>query len=244
MDATCRDMRSDGDRAGALRTTFVKGALPLYAMCAFAMYVGAYSLTCAGMATAGWRTLFLILFLLNTLVGLYGIIRVSLSWNAIRKHAYPNIDATARETWDLAVWLAENPQFGGTPLRDVRQQALRDALDEYGPMFRDSMPEDVSPQLAQLERLMHDVDWTGQYVHALFLFRYLKDTHLARWRQLDDVYLRTVDCLLRGVRLDSMRLELRFSSHRMVVLNGLQINCRLHGTTGEYTVPYGDGGVM
>lgn len=233
-------MRSNGDRDGALRTIFVRGVLPRYAVCAFAIYAGVYSLACADASTVGWRTLFLILFVLNVVIGSCGVILTSVSWNTIRNNAYPNLDTTARETWDLAVWLAGNPMFGGTPVRDVRQQALRDALAEYGPIFRDGMPEDVYPQLARLERLMHDVDWTGQYIHALFLFQYLKDAHLAYWRQLDDAYLRTVDGLLHGVRLESMRREVRLSAHRVLVLDGLQINCGRHGTVGN-TVSYEDG---
>lgn len=188
-----------------------------------------------------WRG---ILRVLTAFTGFFGYASVISSWKTLRDCAYPNIDANAAETWDLAVWLAYSPQFGGTPIRAMRQRELRDALNEYWTLFQSHAPEDVTVQLNRLERLMHDVDWTGQYVHAFLLFRQMKDSHLKYWRQLDEAYWQTLRKLNDSMRLEDMREDVQLSTHRMVILDGLQINCGQHGTTGKYTVGYEDGGVL
>lgn len=235
---------SNGDRQAVLRTIFRRGVLPqgvVYALGVFiAVWLLAYSTTLSGV----WRVVFFVLFVLNLVVGVRGLVKVYGRWVSLRDCAYPNIDASAAETWDLAVWLANSPQFGGTSIRDIRQRELREALEEYGPLFQDNMPEDVTVQLNRLERLMHEVDWTGQYVHALLLFRQLKDSHLKYWRPLDEAYRQTLQELAGGMRLEDMRENVQLSPHRMVILDGLQINCGLHGTVGKYTVGYEDGGVL
>lgn len=237
-------LRSSGDREAVLQTIFRRGVLPQAVVYALGLLVAVCLLAYSNSLTGGWKIIFLFLSILNFVSGIRGLVKVSASWTTLRDCAYPNIDANAAETWDLAVWLANSPQFGGTPIRDMRQQELREALDEYGPLFQANNPEDVTIQLNRLERLMHEVDWTGQYVHALLLFRQLKDSHLKYWSQLDGAYRQTLIKLTSGMRLENLREDVQLSPHRMVILDGLQINCGLHGTVGEYTVGYEDGGVL
>lgn len=237
-------LASNGNRQDVLSAIFRRGVLPQCVVYVLVMFVAgwlfAYSNTFAGV----WRIVFFLLSCLNAVAGIRGFVKVCNSWATLRDCAYPNIDANAAETWDLAVWLANSPQFGGTPIRDMRQRELREALDEYGPLFQANNPEDMTVQLNRLERLMHDVDWTGQYVHALLLFRQLKDSHLKYWSQLDGAYRQTLMKLTSGMRLENLREDVQLSPHRMVILDGLQINCGLHGTVGKYTVGYEDGGVL
>lgn len=237
-------MSSHGDRQAVLKTIFRKGVLPQFIVYALAVLVAGWLLAYSSTLTGAWKIIFILLSILNAVAGLRGYVKTGNSWNTIRECAYPNIDSYAAETWDLAVWLANSPQFGNTPIRELRQQELRDALNEYGPLFQSNTPEDVTVQLNRLERLMHDVDWTGQYVHALFLFRQMRDSHLKYWRQLDEAYQLTLQKLNEGMRLENIREDVQLSPHRMVILDGLQINCGLHGTTGKYTVNYEDGGVL
>lgn len=237
-------LRSNGDREAVLQTIFRRGVLPQAVVYVLGLLVAVCLLAYSNSLTGGWKIIFLFLSILNFVAGIRGLVKVSASWTTIRDCAYPNIDANAAETWDLAVWLANSPQFGGTPIRAMRQQELREALDEYGSLFQANNPEDVTVQLNRLERLMHDVDWAGQYVHALLLFRQLKDSHLKYWSQLDGAYWQTLIKLTSGMRLENLREDVQLSPHRMVILDGLQINCGLHGTVGEYTVGYEDGGVL
>lgn len=237
-------LASNGNRQAALKTIFRRSVLPMYVVCAFVVLIAGLLLRCSSLFVGAWKAVFILLSILNAAYGLHGLVKVNGSWVTLRDCAYPNIDANAAETWDLAAWLANSPQFGGTPIRAMRQQELRDALAEYGPLFQSHAPEDVTVQLNRLERLMHDVDWTGQYVHAFLLFRQMKDSHLKYWRQLDEAYWQTLRKLGDGMRLEDMREDVQLSPHRMVILDGLQINCGSHGTTGKYTVGYEDGGIL
>lgn len=237
-------LASNGNRQAVLKTIFRRGVLPQFVVYVLVMFVAGWLLAYSNTFVGVWRIVFLLLSCLNAVAGMRGFVKACNNWATLRDCAYPNIDANAAETWDLAVWLANSPQFGGTPIRAMRQQELRDALAEYGPLFQSHAPEDVTVQLNRLERLMHDVDWTGQYVHAFLLFRQMKDSHLKYWRQLDEAYWQTLRKLNDGMRLEDMREDVRLSPHRMVILDGLQINCGQHGTTGKYTVGYEDGGVL
>lgn len=110
-------LRSNGDREAVLQTIFRRGVLPQAVVYTLGLLVAVWLLAYSNSLTGGWKIIFLFLSILNFVAGIRGLVKVSASWTTVRDCAYPNIDANAAETWDLAVWLANSPQFGGTPIR-------------------------------------------------------------------------------------------------------------------------------
>lgn len=232
------------ERRNTLRTVFYRSVLPIGGIYLLTFILGTLIAVQLPSWSLGWWAIPLgVLAAIYIIVGLHGFTSVLSNWKTIRDCTYPNIDAQAEETWDLAAWLATNPMFADTPERASRQQALQQALTQYRQTFQNSMPEQVTEQLNRLERLMHETDWTGQYAHALLYYRQLKDSHLKYWKPLDDAYRQTMQRLMDGERLENMRQNIQLSKHRMVVLNGLQIACPTHNTTGA-NVTYEDGGAL